>query len=390
MQNPMLKRLRWVPVLVLLTLAIGLALRPRPVPVELAPAALRTLTVVIEEQGRTRARDPFIVGAPVSGRLLRTSLQAGDQVEAGQTIARIALPPDDLRTEAVAQANLIAAEARKVATEATLVEMQSALSRAMAEEERRAELFKTNVSTAEEVAYYRQLTEAAQARVLAANASRQAAEAEVESARSQLLGRGDDPEAGVLNIGAPVTGTILRIYEESERVLPAGTPLFAISRDNALELVADLLTQDAVQVSAGQPLLVSGWGGTTVLRGTVQRVEPEAFTKVSALGVEEQRVNVIGTLEDVPASLGAGYRVDMAVVVWEQDAVLTVPAGAVFQRDGAPCVFVFAEGRARLRTLQTGQRNRDFIQVLTGLAEGEQVILFPSDLVVDGVRVALR
>lgn len=380
--------LLWIPLALVLLVALYFVLRQRPVAVEVAVVGPRTLSVLIEEQGRTRARDPFIVAAPVTGRLLRISLQAGDTVEAGQTIARIALPPDDLRTEAVAQANLIAAEARKMAVEATLLELQSAHARAMSEEERRNELYKTGVTTAEELAYYRQLTEAAQARVLSARASLQAAEAEVESARSQLLGRAGDPDAGILNLTAPVSGTVYRIHEENERVLPAGTPLFSISRDNALELVVDLLTQDAVQVRPGQPLLITGWGGEEILQGEVLRVEPEAFTKVSALGVEEQRVNVVGTLQQVPEALGAGYRVDVAVVVWEQDAVLTVPASAVFQRNGSTQVYVVEEGRARLRALQTGRRNREHFQVLAGIQAGERVLLFPSDQISEGVRVA--
>jgi len=382
--------LLWLSVSGLLVLALYFGLRPQPVLVDVAILEPRTLSVLIEEQGRTRARDPFIIAAPITGRLLRTDLRAGDRVEAGQTIARIALPPDDLRTEAVAQANLIAAEARKLAVEATLLEMQSAHARAMSEEERRNELFKTQLTSAEELAYYRQLTEAAQARLLSARAALQVAEAEVEGARSQLLGRVGDPEAGILNIAAPVSGTVYRIHEESERVLQAGTPLFSLSRDNALELVVDLLTQDAVQVRAGQPLLVSGWGGEEILHGEVLQVEPEAFTKVSALGVEEQRVNVLGTLAQVPEALGAGYRVDVAVVVWEADAVLTVPASAVFQRNGSTQVYVLRDGRAELRALQTGRRSREHFQVVEGLQPGEQVLLFPSDQISDGVRVAIR
>jgi HlyD family secretion protein len=380
--------------LLLLALVAGavlwVMLRPDVVTVEVADVARRTLTVVVEEQGRTRARDPYIVATPITGRLLRPALQAGDEVTQGQVIARIALPPDDRRTEAVSKANLAAAEARQLAAEAQLLEAETAYARARNEEERRNELFKANVATAEELEYYGQVTAAAQARLLSMRASLQAAGAEVQSARSLLLGMNWDNEAAIQDVTTPVAGTVYRVYEENERVVQAGSPLYAISRDNVLEIVVDLLTQDAVQVEAGQPLLISGWGGADILGGSVRRVEPEAFTKISALGVEEQRVNVVGDLVNVPPALGAEYRIDAAIVVWEEDGVLTVPASAVFQRNNRWQVFVVEAGRARLRELGTGQRNRDYVQVLTGLVEGEEVILFPSELVSEGTRVTAQ
>jgi HlyD family secretion protein len=362
-------------------------LQPEVVPVTTGVVAPRTLAVVIEEQGRTRAQDPFVVAAPISGRLLRPALEAGDAVAAGDVIARIAVSPDDRRTEAVSQANLLAAQARRSAAEAAVLEAESASARARNEEQRRAELAKTGVATAEEIDYYRQVTDAAEARLLSMRAALQEADAEIERARSFLLGGDDD--AGVLAITAPVSGTVYRVHEQNERVVPAGTPLYELSRDNALEIVVDLLTQDAVRVRAGHPLLITGWGGTEVLRGAVERIEPQAFTRISALGVEEQRVNVIGALPAVPAGLGAEYRIDAAIVVWEESDVLTVPASAVFQREGRWQVFVVDDERAHLRSIGTGQRNRDYVQVLNGLEAGAEVVVFPSDLVGDGVRVAV-
>lgn len=370
-------------------------LSPDVIPVETAQVAPRTLTVVIEEQGRTRAQDPFVVAAPINGRLLRPALEAGDEVKAGDIIARISVAPDDRRTAAVAQANLLAAQARSAAAEAAVLEAESAHARARNEEERREELFKTRVATAEELEYYRQVTDSAEARLLSARATLQAVQAEVESARSLLLGstsaNSPDNAEAILDIPAPVAGMVFRVYEENERVVPAGTPLYAISHENALEVVADLLTQDAVRVSPGQPLLIAGWGGSEVLPGVVSRVEPQAFTRISALGVEEQRVNVIGSfLGQLPPGLGAEYRIDAAIVVWEEDGVLTVPASAVFQRNGRWQVFTVEDGRARLREIEAGQRNREYMQVLGGLAANTEVIVFPSDLVADGVRVAVQ
>jgi HlyD family secretion protein len=373
-----------------LALLLWALLRPELVSVESARVAERTLTVTIEEQGRTRARDPFIVAAPIAGRLLRPAFKAGDEVTTGTELAHIAVAPDDRRTGAMAEAGLAAALARRTAAEAAVREAESSHARARNEEERRAELAKTGVATAEELEFYRQTTDSAEARLLSLRASAQAAEAEVERARAQLLGSTPDTEEGILSVPAPVDGTIYRVFEESERVVAAGTPLYALSRENELEIVVDLVTQDAVRVAAGQALLLTGWGGDETLHGNVVRVEPQAFTKISALGVEEQRVNVIGSLQALPPGLGAEYRVDAAIVVWEQDVVLTAPASAVFRRAGSWQAFVVEAGRARLRTLEIGQRNRDYVQVLGGLAAGDEVIVFPSDLIADGVRVVVE
>ncbi len=368
-------------------LVLWALLRPDVIPVETARIAPRILTVTIDEQGRTRARDPFIVAAPVTGRLLRPAFKAGDVVEAGVEVARIAVAPDDRRAEAMAQAGLVAAQARRTAADGAVIEAESLYARARNEEERREELGKTGVATTEEVEFYRQATDSAEARLLSLRATLQAAEAEVERARSQLLGSTPDAEAGILGVTAPVAGTIYRVFEESERVVAAGTPLYALSRENELELVVDLVTQDAVRVAPGQALLVTGWGGDETLAGNVLRIEPEAFTKISTLGVEEQRVNVIGSLQKVPVGLGAGYRIDAAIVVWEEHDVLTAPASAVFRRAGVWQAFAVIEGRAQLRTLEIGQRNRNYVQIIGGLESGEEVIAFPSDLIADGVRV---
>ena len=374
--------------LLLMVAALSLWLLPEPVVVQVGSVETRPLTVMIEEQGRTRARDPFLVAAPINGRLLRPALEAGDEVQTGQVIARIAVPPDDRRATAVAQASVAAAEARREAAAATLQDAEALLARARNEEERRAELFKTGVATAEEIEYYRQLTDSAAARVGSLRASLQATEAEVISARSLLLGSDADNEAGILAVTSPVDGTVYRVFEESERVVTAGTPLYSLSHDNALEIVVDLLTQEAVRVKPGQALQITGWGGNEVLSGSVMRVEPQAFTRISALGVEEQRVNVIGSLPSVPSTLGAEYRVEVGIVVDHVDMALTLPASAAFQREGRWYCYIIDDERARLREFTAGLRNRDYLQVVDGVAAGEQVVLFPSSLITDGVAVA--
>jgi len=373
---------------VVVILAVVFAMSPTPLPVETALVEERTLTILVEEQGRTRARDPFVVAAPINGRLLRIQLDEGNHVEQGQIIARIALAPEDRRTEATYRANLTAAEARQAAAEAALMEAESAVARARREEERRGELLKNNLISQEELEYYYQVTDSAEARRLSAQATQAAAAAEVESARSRLLGISTDNEEGVLDIIAPVSGTIYRVYEESERVVQAGTPLMDISNDDSLEIIIDLLTQDAVKVSPGDPILVTGWGEDRVISARVSYIEPQAFTKISALGVEEQRVNVIAEFLEPTSPLGAGYRIEAGIVVWEEDNVLTVPTSALFQRSSTWQVFVVTGDTVELRALALGQRGREYAQVLDGLRADDRIVLYPSDLISEGITVS--
>ena len=373
---------------VVVILAVVFAMSPTPLPVETALVEERTLTILVEEQGRTRARDPFVVAAPINGRLLRIQLDEGNHVEQGQIIARIALAPEDRRTEATYRANLTAAEARQAAAEAALMEAESAVARARREEERRGELLKNNLISQEELEYYYQVTDSAEARRLSAQATQAAAAAEVESARSRLLGISTDNEEGVLDITAPVNGTIYRVYEESERVVQAGTPLMDISNDDSLEIIIDLLTQDAVKVSPGDPILVTGWGEDRVISARVSYIEPQAFTKISALGVEEQRVNVIAEFLEPTSPLGAGYRIEAGIVVWEEDNVLTVPTSALFQRSSTWQVFAVTGDTVELRALTLGQRGREYAQVLDGLQADDRIVLYPSDLISEGITVS--
>lgn len=373
---------------VMLALILGwLAFSPSSLPVEVATVEHRPLSVTVEEQGRTRARDPYTITAPLSGRLLRPLLEEGDRVERGQALVSIALAAENSRIQAVYQAEVSAAQARQNAARAALMEQRSAFDRAVGELERREALYLRQLIGLEERAYYQQLAEAAHARLLSAEAILEAAEAELESARARLMGLSPGGGDVVEQVTSPADGTIYQIFERDERVVPAGTPLMSVSNNDQLEMVVDLLTQDAVRVVAGQPVLITGWGGDEVLHAVVRHVEPEAFTKVSALGVEEQRVNVIGDLLDAPPVLGAGYRINAAIVVWEQQDVLSLPSSALFQRAGRWQVFVVERGRARLRVIEPGHRGREFMEVLAGLEEGEQVVMYPSSLLEDGTRV---
>ena len=369
----------------LVVLAVVYMSQPDPLPVEVAVIERGYFFVTVDEQGRTRARNPYIVAAPINGRLLRTALDEGDEVNQGDAMAEIALSQDDPRTRAVFEANLMAAEARLAATEADLTSAEGELARARREEERRGELFKQNLVSAEERDYYVQFSDTAEARVNSIRAAVAAAAAEVESARSRLLGT--DSDNAVETVRAPSDGTIYRVFEESERVVQAGTPLFQLSNDDSLEIVTDLLTQDAVKVTIGDRVMITGWGGDETLSGVVTRIEPEAFTKISALGVEEQRVNVISSVDELPAGLGAEYRVETSIIVWEGDNELTVPGSALFQRLEGWHVFVVEDGVVSLRQVETGLRGRTHTQILGGLDAGETVVLFPSDLIEEGVGV---
>ncbi len=388
----MLKHIKkWaLPLLICLALAVMLilALQPPVLQVELAAVERRDILLSVQEQGRTRGRDPYVIAAPVAGRLLRTSFNEGDTVIRGQLLAHLALARESPRTEAVLRAELAAAEARQDMVRAELNEAESALGRARREQERRATLLAGNLISREESESFNQVLEVAAARVARLSAAMLAAAAEAESARSRLLGASGDDEDFVQNIFSPVDGTIYRIHERNERVVPAGTPLLEISNEDRLEIVVDLLTQEAVRVAPGQSMLVDGWGGEQILEARVRYVEPEAFTKFSALGVEEQRVNVIADFIDSPDGLGAEYRIEASIITSRIENALTVPASAIFQRSGNWHVYVLEDGRAVSRQIGIGARNQQYAEVLDALSEGELVVLFPSAVLEEGIRLA--
>lgn len=385
------KKRPWLKFLVAGVVAVavlGILLRPTVIEVESAVVDRGTLSVTVEDQGRTRARHRYTVAAPITGRVLRTDLDEGDLVGRGDLLVNMAPPPEDSRTQATSEAQLEAAQARQREAQALLEESASNYRRAQSEAERRAELYEKNLVSIETRDSYRQAAEAGRARVDSATASLAAARADVESARSRLLGiKGGSGADGMVTVEAPVDGQILRVFEESERVVQAGSPLFLLGQGNEMELVIDLLTEDAVKVGAGNPILVTGWGGSAALNGVVRYVEPGAFTKISTLGVEEQRVNVIGDLLDAPVALGAEFRIQAAIVIWVGEDVLMIPTSAIFRRVKVWHTFLIEDGRAHLREISIGQRGTEYAEVLDGVEEGDQVIQFPSDLIEEGVRV---
>jgi HlyD family secretion protein len=377
-----------------------LVLRAPAVPVELGEVTRGPLRVTVDEEGETRVRQRFTVAAPTTGRLLRIELDEGDPVQAGAVVARIVPSPLDPRDEAAAQARLEAAEAQQSAADARRALSQAALAQARRDAERAARLREAGTISAEAHEQARLAQTRAQEETRAAGFALEAAKHEVQAARAALISArpagprpgpaGDgcgDGSAPCVDVRAPVAGEVLRVREESERIVLAGTVLLELGDPADIEIVADVLSADAVRIRPGAEIAVEEWGGDGALRARVRRVEPSGFTKVSALGVEEQRVNVIGDFVDPPGGLGDGFRVEVRVVVWEAPDVVRVPGSALFRRADGWAVFVEERGRARLREVAIGQRGAFETEVRSGLAPGERVVLHPSDRLADGTRL---
>jgi HlyD family secretion protein len=367
---------------VLAAYAVFRVARPSPLLVDTARALNRPMQVTVDEEGATRVRDRYVVAAPIAGRVARLTLREGDSVRAGAIVARVFPAPLDPRSRDQARGQLASVEDAQRAAVAAVAQARVAHDLAHRAWQRAERMAQDN-SIAPAEREQAESDEASRARELeSAEFRAQAAAHDVEVARAALAG-GTEP----ITMRAPVAGRVLRVPEPSERVVSAGTPLLEIGDPSRLEIVADLLSTDAVAVGAGAPILIEGWGGQT-LHGRVRLVEPSAFTKVSALGVEEQRVNVIGDFVDPPGALGDGYRVEIRIVVWQADSVLAIPASALFRYGDGWRVFVIEAGRARQRDVVVGHRTAFDAEVLSGLRVDEMVIPHPSDRVADGVRVA--
>ena len=327
------------------TIALGLAvlailfLRPRPVRVDIAATNFGPLRVTVGDEGMTRVRDRYLVVAPVAGRLERTDLDAGDSVRRGMLVARLVPLPLDARGQREAEAAVEAALDHQRMQEAALEQARVALLQATRDRER-AERLVSGGGVAPGRSRAASLAESSRRRdVEAADFRARAAGHDVEVARAALsVAWPGAAQRQELELRAPVTGVVLSNPERSERVVSPGMTLLELGDPRAIEVIVDLLSTDAVRVTPGDPMLVVGWGGDDTLRAHVRRIEPSGFTKVSALGVEEQRVNVIGDLEQVPPRLGDRFRAQVLVVLWESDSVLQVPASALFRQDSTgPC-----------------------------------------------------
>jgi HlyD family secretion protein len=381
--------------LALVVVLIAVAVWPEAAPVDLAAVERGPLQVTVEDEGETRVRERFVISAPVTGRLRRIELEPADPVQRGQVVAVLQpVPPAllDARTRAEAAAAVEAARAARGRTQAERARAQAAAAQAASELKRQSQLAKSGIASAEALERARTEAEAAEQALRAAQFAVASAEHELERAQAALRQASGEGGGRDVELRSPVAGTVLRRLRESEAVVPAGEPLLEVGDPRQIEIVTDLLSADAVKVRAGQPVLIEQWGGDVPLRGRVRHVEPSGFMKVSALGVEEQRVNVIVDFEDPKQAepLGDGYRVEVRIVVWEAADVLKAPTSSLFRRGEDWAVFVAEGGRARLRRVQIGRRSGLEAQVLGGLQPGERVIVHPADTLGDGQRVAPR
>ena len=402
---------RIVGILVLGLIVAGLAwfAWPRPLSVDLATVVKGPIEVTADDDGRTNVRHIYTVSAPVAGKVLRIShpmgergpsLHVGDQVTANETVVALMQPTPpsfiDVRSHDQLEAEVIAADAAIQQQEAEVRRLQAALDFSRTEFERAQTLSRTQTISA-------QAFDKAKFDVATNEAALASAKAQIDvrrSLRASLAARLMDPTniaasiepACCVRVLAPASGRVLKIIQDSEAVVLPGAPLVDIGDPFDLEVVADLLSTDAVQVRVGAPVRIDGWGGS-VIRGKVVRVDPAGFLKVSALGIEEQRVRVTIDFADPPETwsrLGHDYRVIVHVAIWSADDALTAPVSALFRKGDEWAVFAVENGRARTTIVKIGHRNNRVAEVLAGLPAGTQVVVHPSDRIADGARVAQR
>jgi HlyD family secretion protein len=409
MRTNWLKRTAWILGLALVFGGLVWFAWPRPVAVDLATVTRGKLAVTIDDEGRTRVRHVYTVSAPIAGKVLRIShpfgdrgisRHVGDVVTADETVVAVMQPMTpgfiDVRSREELEAAVASADAAVKQAEADVRRLQAALDFSRTELQRAQTLARTQTISAQAFDRAKFDVESNEAALISAKAQLEVR----QFTRTSLAARLIDPvsltapanPACCVQIKAPVTGRILRIIQDSEAVVQAGTPLIDIGDPADLEVVADLLSSDAVRIKVGAPVRIDGWGGPP-MQGRVVRVDPAGFVKVSALGIEEQRVPTTIDFADRPdtwSRLGHDYRVIVHVTVWSAEDVLRVPVAALFRQGDDWAVFAVKDGRASPTVVSIGQRNGRMAEVLSGLTAGDRVILHPSDRVKKGVPVSER
>lgn len=385
---------------------LGAAFWPKPVMVDLGQVVRGEMTVTIDEEGRTRVREAYIVSTPVEGRLMRVHGHPGDPVTRNATVVAQMRPTNpaalDVRTREQARAAVEAARAALQVAEADLEAAKADLDLAESDLARTSELAERGTTTQAALDRARSTARAAQAHRGTAEAAIAQRKAELASAQAQLIGFDDRGLVAALEsqlgdeipIYAPADGRILRVIHENESTVAAGTPIMEIGDiENDLEVVTELMSSDAVQVSKGNGVIIENWGGPEALSGTVDLIEPRGVTKTSTLGVEEQRVNVVIRLDspvDQRPGLGDGFRVETRILIWHDDDALTVPSSALLRVDGGWAVFRVSGRLAVLQRIAVGRDNGSLAEVLDGLEEGETVVLYPPPGLSDGDAVERR
>lgn len=386
----LVRHLIWVAIAATLTAVVVLMLRPRGIVVETATVGRGDVTAKVSAEARTRVRDLFVITAPVDGQLERLTVQPGDPVTAGTIVCRIqpvAPRPLDARTRAQASAALSAARAAVARAEAMARQAAVAVEHADSELARSRKLAASGVMASADAEHAGHESERRHRELESAQATILEAKAELARAAALLVpNRGPgDPAVGVT---APVAGRILRVLRESAGPIAAGVPIVELGDPMRLEIAAELLSSDAASVRVGATAIITGWGGSRSLPARVRRAEPAAFTKISALGLEEQRVRVIiDLIEPPPVGLGHDFRVDVAITTWSGSDVLRVPSTALFRSGVQWAVFVVRDDVARVVEVELGPTDGEWTVVERGLGGGEQVIAHPSDLIREGVRV---
>ena len=372
---------------------------PKPVLVDIMEVISGPMTVTVEEEGKTRVIDHFIVSAPVAGFARRIELDVGDTVIQGHVLVDLEPLRSDVldpRSRAEAKAMVAAANSTMRVAQENSCAARADADLALIEYERKKRLYERASISQEEF-------DRAQALARWTEAVRRSAEFTIEVARFELdaaltaleysAARHDGMLPEKVAIKSPVNGQVLQVYHQSEGVVNAGQALVEIGDARALEVEIDVLSANAVRIASGTRVLFDRWGGKQTLEGRVRVVEPVGFTRTSALGVEEQRVLVVADITSEPKlwkRLGHGYRVEASFILWEGENIIQIPSSALFRSDEQWAVFVFENNRAVRRTIEVGQHGGLIAEVISGLAEGEQVITHPDDTVNDGIRVCLR
>ncbi|MGZ8796224.1 MAG: efflux RND transporter periplasmic adaptor subunit [Thermoanaerobaculia bacterium] len=363
----------------------GLAFRPKPVAIEIAVVRKGALMTTVDEDARTRVLERYEISSPIAGHHMRIDVHPGDAIERGGVLVRIEAAPLDPRQTEELQSRLRAAD--DLAGEAGAALRRAGIQAGQAEREhqRIAKLAASGIASASDLDQARSASANWKRDVQAARSRLNASRHNAEVIRASLAA-GSPGNPGMLAILSPIRGHVLTVHRESEATITAGVPILDVGDLSTLEIVIDVLSREAVRIATGQDVIIDGWGDNAPLRAKVSRIEPSAFTKVSALGIEEQRVNVIATLEDPPPSLGDRFEVQAHVVVWSGTG-LKVPSTAVFRDGERWAVFAVRNGRARLQPVTVGHRSAEEVEITSGLPPGAAIINHPSDQIRNGVRV---